>query len=404
MKRSKSTNITINYAGLSDIGKKRTNNQDSYGQFPENTFDSLVPGGLMFVVADGMGGHAKGEEASRMAVEILSREYYASKESDISRSLVHSVQDANAAIFEKATGTNDEQQMGTTVSTLLITGKTAHIAHVGDSRIYLVRDGKLIQMTTDHTKVEELKRAGIINKEEAKIHPERSVLQRALGVREHVRVDISSDLELRAGDTFILCSDGLAMVKKEELLGNAQKEKPQVACQKLINLANERGGVDNSTVQIIKIEKSVGGKVRGKHEMRMAAIGLSALLLILIFATIYISFQYSETELQSNVSEISNHEEDSGTIADMFTKANKFVDQRQYEDAIILYQQILILNPLETDALKELDQIAARFVREGEQYQRQGEPEKALGYLRQASEIRPQDKKLADLIKTIEEM
>ncbi len=317
---------------------------------------------------------------------------------------MHSVQDANTAIFEKATGSTDEQQMGTTVSTLLITGKTAHIAHVGDSRIYLVRDGKLIQMTTDHTKVEELKRAGIINKEEAKKHPERSVLQRALGVRKHVRVDISSDLELRAGDTFILCSDGLAMVKKEELLDIAQKEMPQVACQKLINLANERGGVDNSTVQIIKIEKSVGEKVRGKHELRMAAIGLSALLLMLIFATIYISFQYSETEPQSYVSEISNQEEDSGTIADMFTKANKFVDQRQYEDAIILYQQILILNPLETDALKKLDQIAARFVREGEKYQRQGEPEKALGSLRQASEIRPQDKKLADLIKTIEEM
>jgi len=404
MKGSKKTQISINYAGLSDVGIERTENQDSYGQFPENTFDPLVPGGLMFVVADGMGGHEKGEEASRMAVEILPREYYASEESNISRSLVRSVQDANSAIFEKAKGSSEKHQMGTTVSTLVLKGDSAHVAHVGDSRIYLVRDKKLIQLTTDHTKVEELSRAGIINEEEAKKHPERSVLQRALGVREHVKVDISSDLQLKAGDTFILCTDGLAKVKKDELVDIALKEIPRVACQKFINLANERGGIDNSTVQIIKIEKSVAEKGRVKHEVRPVVIGLGTLALILVLATIYISFQYGKTESRLSVIEISGQVEDNRTIADLFKKARSYYNQNQYEDAIILYQQILILNPLETDALKELDQIAVRFIREGERYQGQGDLEKALTSFRHAFEIRPQDKKLAAMIKTIEEL
>jgi protein phosphatase len=402
MKKSKQTSININYAGLTDIGKERTKNQDSYGQFPENTFDSLTPGGLMFVVADGMGGHEMGEEASRMAVEILSREYYESQESNIDQSLVHSVQKANSAIFEKATATSEKHQMGTTLSALVLTGNTAHIVHVGDSRIYLARDGKLIQLTTDHTKVEELKRAGIINKEEAKSHPERSVLQRALGVKEQVRVDISGDLQIKPNDTFILCTDGLARIKKDELIDIALKETPGVTCQKLIDLANERGGIDNSTVQIIKIEKSSVEKIQAKQQIRPVVMGLGILAVILIIATIYISIQYGNTKSQTSAIDISSLEEDSREIKNLFRNARKYVNQSRFDEAILAYQQILIINPLENAALEEIDQIAARLIEIGKQHQIRGDLDKALVSFRSAFEIRPQDKELADLIKSIE--
>jgi len=309
---------------------------------------------------------------------------------------------ANTAIFERATKTSEKHQMGTTCSTLLITGYTAHIAHVGDSRIYLIRDGKLIQITTDHTKVEELKRAGIINKEEAKKHPERSVLQRALGVKEQVRVDISSDLQIKPNDLFILCTDGLARIKKDELLDFALNETPGVACQKLIDLANDRGGVDNATVQIIKIEKTEVIKKQVKNELRPVILGLGTLAVILILVTFYISIQYNSIKSYSSDIKFNNSKEDNNSIEKLFKDARNFIEQNQYEDAIITYQQILILNPLETEALKEIDQVAERFINMGEKYQRQGELDKALISFRNAFEIRPQDKDLIDLIKSIE--
>ena len=407
MKISGKRNIRVSYAGLSDVGKVRTENEDSYGQFPENSLDSYVSEGLLFLVADGMGGHEKGEVASRMAVQMMAEEYYSSRGVDPGRSLVRSFQTANTAIFQKAKEGSDAHQMGTTLSALALRGNVAHIAHVGDSRIYMVRQDKLVQMTTDHTKVEDLKRAGIINKEEAKKHPERSTLQRALGVKEHVRVDLSSDIRVKADDIFILCTDGLAQVKKDELASIVQNESPHTACQKFIALANERGGGDNSTVQVIKIEKGIQEqRATGKQKIffqRPLWFGLGILALIFILTMMYISSDYGKIDSRSPAVQFNDSRSEMDEITGLFDRARKYTSRNRYEDAVQAYQEILMINPLDTDALSELDQIAARMIREGEKFDRQGNTGQALRYFRQAYDIRPRDKKLAEIIRKLEQ-
>ena len=162
MKKSSTQNIKIDYSGLSDVGVVRNENQDSMGQFPASSLDIYQPGGLLFIVADGMGGHANGQEASQMAVRITSEEYNSNSGEKIDKILAGAVNAANSSIFQKSALSQDKSQMGSTISVLAISGDLAHIAHVGDSRIYLIRDKKLRQLTTDHTKVEDLKRAGIL--------------------------------------------------------------------------------------------------------------------------------------------------------------------------------------------------------------------------------------------------
>jgi tetratricopeptide (TPR) repeat protein len=283
----------------------------------------------------------------------------------------------------------------------------AHIAHVGDSRIYMVRQDKLVQMTTDHTKVEDLKRAGIINKEEAKKHPERSTLQRALGVKEHVRVDLSSDIRVKADDIFILCTDGLAQVKKDELASIVQNESPHTACQKFIALANERGGGDNSTVQVIKIEKGIQEqRATGKQKIffqRPLWFGLGILALIFILTMMYISSDYGKIDSRSPAVQFNDSRSEMDEITGLFDRARKYTSRNRYEDAVQAYQEILMINPLDTDALSELDQIAARMIREGEKFDRQGNTGQALRYFRQAYDIRPRDKKLAEIIRKLEQ-
>jgi len=296
--------------------------------------------------------------------------------------------------------------MGTTLSILALTDNIAHIAHVGDSRIYLLRDGKLIQLTTDHTKVEELKRAGIINKEEAKNHPEKSVLNRALGVKEHVRVDISSDIQVKPGDIFILCTDGLANVTQDELLNISQKETPRRACQKFIDLANERGGHDNSTVQLVKIEGVVLERQPDEQEKTTSQLpvlmSLGILFLIFAVTTIYISNNYKKIDSQNTVLRTSYNQDTEGETTELFNRARNYLNRNQYENAIGIYQQILTINPLDTDALREIEQIAVRFIRQGEIFERQGNIGEALNYYRQAYEIRSQDNDLQKIIKDLE--
>ena len=135
MNLSKQKKLQISYSGLSDVGVKRTENQDSYGQYPEDSLNSYTPGGLLFIVADGMGGHENGKEASRMAVRIVGEQYYTTGEKETGKSLNRVIQTANADIFQKASGSTDSYQMGTTISVLALTDDIAHIAHVGDSRI-----------------------------------------------------------------------------------------------------------------------------------------------------------------------------------------------------------------------------------------------------------------------------
>ena len=251
--------LTLSAFGLTDVGRKRKHNEDAYLVDAERG---------LFVVADGMGGHAAGEVASRITVESI-QEFiatsddttesswpfgYGNRASSSGNRLTAAVERANEKVMRAVANRPELKGMGTTVVATLVDPERATLVHVGDSRAYLFRDGELRRLTDDHSWVQEQVNAGILSEDEAKSHPLKNVVTRALGGSPHVSVDLI-EVPLRAGDRFLLCSDGLTgMVGDEEILGYLVTETaPEAAVRKLVDLANERGGVDNITSIVVDV-------------------------------------------------------------------------------------------------------------------------------------------------------
>ena len=248
--------MRITSCGITDVGLKRGHNEDNY----------LINEELnLFVVADGMGGHAGGEYASAIAVntveEIVSSMAVGGEADpdadpvEITRQkLSHAVRLSGRRIFEKAREQPEYHGMGTTVVVVLVEGGNAFVAHVGDSRVYLLRDGQIEQVTEDHSLIAEKIRHGLITPEEAKNHRMRNVITRSLGYQEDVEVDLQVRA-VRRGDQYLLCSDGLSgHVEDEEMASLMAEQSPQNAARKLIVLACDRGGDDNITTVIARID------------------------------------------------------------------------------------------------------------------------------------------------------
>jgi protein phosphatase len=245
--------------GLTDVGRKRKHNEDA--------FASDVNEGL-FIVADGMGGHAAGEVASKITVETIGEFIAATRQKEEatwpfkynheldfnSNRLAVAIEKANERVMAAVAAQPWLKGMGTTVVAGLLNEKILSLAHVGDSRAYLLRDGQLSRLTDDHSWVHEQVTAGILTEEEAKTHPLKNVVTRALGGGPSVSPDLQ-ELVFSPGDRYLFCSDGLTtMVGDEEILDTAAAVKdPQVLCQKLVDMANEKGGVDNITVVVVDI-------------------------------------------------------------------------------------------------------------------------------------------------------
>lgn len=232
-----------------DIGRVRKINEDAFYNDPDNL-------GL-YIVADGMGGHLAGEVASALAVDTLSsllREPLKKgglRKRQIEELLRDAVVETNRTIHRQATAHEGLSGMGTTVVVCVLAEGRAHIAHIGDSRAYLAREGQLVQLTTDHSLVQELLSKGRITEAEAVDHPRKNILTRALGTDPDVAVDLT-DLSLKAGDVLLLCTDGVTNhVEASELLAFLTENTPQEAGRKMIELANSRGGFDNMTVLIV---------------------------------------------------------------------------------------------------------------------------------------------------------
>jgi protein phosphatase len=235
-----------------DVGRVREGNEDSY----------LVDSPL-FAVADGMGGHVAGDIASATAVEVI-KEHRDKISAGDPGSLEETVVDANRAIWEKAANDPNLRGMGTTCTMILLDDMQAEIAHVGDSRAYRYRDGDLEQITDDHTLVGRLVREGKLKPEEARNHPQRSMITRALGVDETVDVD-RSHVDVQDGDRIVMCSDGLTgMITEPEIAEVlAGESDPQAAADEMVERANAAGGDDNITVIVIDVgaERSSGPAV-----------------------------------------------------------------------------------------------------------------------------------------------
>lgn len=245
--------LTIEFASRSHQGLVRKENQDCYGKFPENNTDLTHPTGQLFLVADGMGGHQGGKEASKMAVNIVQESYFSESSEDIPTRLQKAFENANAKIHQHASHDPRLHGMGTTCTALVLKDDRGYIAHVGDSGAYRITRTKIEKMTQDHSQVAEMMRQGILTEAEAKVHPHRSILTRALGTLPEIEVDILNDIWLYEGDYFLLCSDGLAKVGEEEIKSILLSNAPDKACSKLVQLANDAGGEDNVTVLIIAV-------------------------------------------------------------------------------------------------------------------------------------------------------
>jgi protein phosphatase len=253
---------TLIIGSSTHVGRVRADNQDFFGKFPGDSLDLSAPKGQLFIVADGMGGHKAGRMASELAVNTLSKTYFSSTSVDILESLRAAFQAANTEIFTYGSNNPGFTGMGTTCCALVLRDGRAFIGHIGDSRIYQITKRRITQLTQDHSKVAEMVRRGIITKEEARTHPERSHLYRALGTRPTLEADFFDDIPLTRTKSFLMCTDGLYNhIEEWELHQTVLSHAPQEACTLLVDMANDRGGQDNITVQIIQLVIA-GGRLR----------------------------------------------------------------------------------------------------------------------------------------------
>lgn len=251
---------TILASVQTDAGCVRDSNEDSGRHVTPSDIESHQGRGTLTIVADGMGGHASGEVASQMAVELISEYYYADHDRPVTEALKSAIEVANSRIFEASASDEKYFGMGTTLVALVVLDDTAVSAHVGDSRLYRMRASELETLTTDHSQVMEMVRHGIISIEEARTHDDKNVILRAVGTQDHVEVEVSEAFAVEQGDTFLLCSDGLSDMVEDSMIESIMRSEPDIHVQGelLIEAAKENGGHDNITVGIVRIDATDG--------------------------------------------------------------------------------------------------------------------------------------------------
>jgi len=241
--------VQFTCAARTDVGIVRSGNEDNYLMLAERG---------IFIVADGMGGHAAGEVASEMAVRLISRDLGTVRglpDEEVAERMRQSIRAANAAIYERTLTEHDKRGMGTTATALVLLPNRYLLGHVGDSRAYRLRDGRFEQLTKDHSYVQEQVDAGLLTPEQARVHPYSNVITRCVGANQDVIPDTYSG-DLLAGDVVLLASDGLTGMLEDEHIHKILEAPggPQEWVDAMINDANRRGGLDNITAIIVKID------------------------------------------------------------------------------------------------------------------------------------------------------
>lgn len=246
--------LVLEVGCASHPGAQRSENEDSTGAHVPEDAALLERKGALFALADGLGGHLAGEVASSLAVSALVAEYYSpSNHARIEPALRQAVQTANLRVFDAAQRRAEHRGMATTLTAVALAGRHAFLAHVGDSRAYHLQDGRLRQLTTDHSEVAELVRMRVLSAERARNHPNRNVLTRSLGSQLLLRPDFHRQ-PVQPGDELLLCTDGLwSELEDTEMEAILTSHAPQAACQQLIERALDRDCADNVTAQVIRI-------------------------------------------------------------------------------------------------------------------------------------------------------
>jgi protein phosphatase len=246
----------VEVCSLTDVGCQRQNNEDSFSYWEPESDEQFRLKGRLAIVADGMGGYEGGQEASRLAVDTVLEVYEAGSVEGPQAILLESLRTAHERIRAFADTHPEFTGMGTTCTAVAIHDKLLYFAHVGDSRLYLVRGPRIDRLTTDHSYVGRLVAAGMISPEEAETHPQRHILTAALGAGSEVTPE-GPDLPvpLEAGDRLLLCTDGLwSLISEEELHDTLSDQSVSDACGTLVSLARDRGGPDNITLQVLHID------------------------------------------------------------------------------------------------------------------------------------------------------
>lgn len=253
--------MSLRIAAASDVGLRRDHNEDCYASWAPADPAERAKRGELLIVADGMGGSAAGEVASRTAVDTVVDQFRESEE-EPGPALKHAVEAAHRAVHQLGREKSELAGMGTTCTAVAVRGRELRFAHVGDSRAYLVHSGHIRQLTSDHSLVAQLVQQHLMTPEQARLDPRRNVLTRSIGVGENVEVEQGSyNAELSPGDTILICSDGLhGLVADEELAKVAGEQDLDQACAEFVALAKQRGGYDNITVILARFAPEMDGK------------------------------------------------------------------------------------------------------------------------------------------------
>ena len=247
--------MRLRACGLSDVGRSRNHNEDHF---------EIVGDGRLCVVADGMGGHGHGDLASRVAVEAILEHLGGDPPSapmdpvERTRRLEKAINGAHDRLLERVAADEELLGMGTTTVVMLVEDGGAAVGHVGDSRAYRLRQGVLEQLTEDHSWVNEQVRAGFLSEDQARSHPLKNVVTRALGGESGIQVEVG-EVEVQSEDLYLLCSDGLTTMLRDEEIGDRLRQvgekSVEEVCSRLVGDANERGGLDNVTVVLLAVEE-----------------------------------------------------------------------------------------------------------------------------------------------------
>jgi PPM family protein phosphatase len=245
----------IEIAALTDVGRQRENNEDSYLYWEPLTDDEFHRKGRLAVIADGMGGYEGGQEASRLAVETVRQVYETGFDDNPRTTLIRALETAHETIQRYAEKNPQFHGMGTTCTALSIVGRQLVFSHIGDSRLYLIRADAVSRLTRDHSYVGRLVENGVVRSEDAEFHPQRHILTAALGSGREVIPDAPEHpIDLEQGDTLLLCTDGLwSVVAEQDLARVVRSHTPTESCSKLVKMALESGGPDNITLLILRV-------------------------------------------------------------------------------------------------------------------------------------------------------